>query len=79
LREAASMWQAVTDAVGNEGRDALWAHPDLLPTAADLDNPQALVARLTSSAAETEPVLDEVDQALEDLLREDGFDRPHED
>ncbi|MEB0268056.1 zinc-dependent metalloprotease, partial [Cryobacterium sp. 10I5] len=29
LREAAAMWQAVTDAVGDDGRDALWAHPDL--------------------------------------------------
>ncbi|WP_416172994.1 zinc-dependent metalloprotease [Cryobacterium sp. 5B3] len=82
LREAAAMWQAVTDAVGDDGRDALWAHPDLLPTSADLDDPKALVARLTSSAASvaagTEPELDEVDQALEDLLREDGPDRPHE-
>ncbi|MBC7443733.1 MAG: zinc-dependent metalloprotease [Ramlibacter sp.] len=78
LREAAAMWQAVTDAVGNEKRDELWAHPDLLPTSADLDDPQALVARLTSSAAGAEPVLDEVDQALEDLLRDDGTERPHE-
>jgi putative hydrolase len=78
LREAAAMWQAVTDAVGNERRDELWAHPDLLPTSADLDDPQVLVARLTSSAQGAEPVLDEVDQALEDLLRDDGIDRPHE-
>ena len=78
LREAAAMWQAVTDAVGNEKRDELWAHPDLLPSSADLDDPQALVARLTSSAAGVEPVLDEVDQALEDLLRDDDTDRPHE-
>ncbi|TFC50165.1 zinc-dependent metalloprotease [Cryobacterium sp. TMT1-21] len=78
LREAAAMWQAVTDAVGNDKRDELWAHPDLLPTSADLDAPQALVARLTSSAAGAEPVLDEVDQALEDLLRDDGTERPHE-
>jgi putative hydrolase len=78
LREAAAMWQAVTEAVGNEGRDELWAHPDLLPTSADLDDPQNLVARLTGSAEGTEPVLDEVDQALEDLLRDDNTDRPHE-
>lgn len=78
LREAAAMWQAVTDAVGNEKRDELWAHPDLLPSSADLDDPQALVARMTSSAAGAEPVLDEVDQALEDLLRDDDTDRPHE-
>lgn len=78
LRDAAAMWQAVTDAVGNEARDALWAHPDILPTSEDLDDPQALVARLTSTASGEAPVLDEIDQALEDLLRDEGTDRPHE-
>jgi len=78
LREAAAMWQAVTDAVGNEARDALWAHPDILPTSADLDDPQSLVARLTSTAKGEPPVLDDVDQALADLLRDDNPDRPHE-
>ncbi|WP_369826076.1 zinc-dependent metalloprotease [Cryobacterium sp. N22] len=78
LREAAAMWQAVTDAVGNEARDALWAHPDILPTSADLDDPQALVARLTSTAKGEPPILDDVDQALADLLRDDNPDRPHE-
>ncbi|RNE59066.1 hypothetical protein EEJ31_11645 [Cryobacterium tepidiphilum] len=78
LREAAAMWQAVTDAVGNDARDALWAHPDLLPTAQDLDDPSGLVARLTGAASGEEPVLDEIDQALEDLLRDDGTERPHE-
>jgi len=78
LREAAAMWQAVTDAVGNEARDALWAHPDILPTSADLDDPQSLVARLTSTAKGEPPVLDDIDQALADLLRDDNPDRPHE-
>ena len=53
MREASAMWQAVTDAVGAEKRDALWSHPDLVPTQADIDNPQALIARLT--AGEPEP------------------------
>ena len=26
-----------------DGRDALWAHPDLLPTAEDLEDPDAFV------------------------------------
>jgi putative hydrolase len=78
LREAAAMWQAVTDAVGNEARDALWAHPDILPTAEDLDDPLALVARLTSTAKGEPQELDDVDQALADLLRDDNTDRPHE-
>ncbi len=78
LREAAAMWQAVTDAVGNDARDALWSHPDLLPTEQDIDDPQQLVARLTSAARGEPEVLDDVDQALEDLLRDDGAERPHE-
>jgi putative hydrolase len=43
LREAADLWVALGEARGNEGRDALWGHPDLMPTAADLDDPQAFV------------------------------------
>ena len=43
LREAAELWAGLTDARGVDGRDALWAHPDLLPTAEDLENPDAFV------------------------------------
>ena len=75
LREAAAMWRAVTDAVGAEGRDALWAHPDILPGEADIDDPSALIARLTS----TEPTTDDVDRALQELLDDDSGDRPSED
>lgn len=64
LREAAAMWQAVTDAVGATGRDALWAHPDLLPTDADIDDPAALVARLTGPAPEP----DDLDREITELL-----------
>jgi putative hydrolase len=78
LREAAAMWKAVTDAAGGETRDHLWSHPDLLPTAEDLDNPANLVARLGALASGEEPQLDAVDQALEDLLRGDT-ERPKED
>jgi putative hydrolase len=77
LREAAAMWQAITDAVGDDGRDALWSHPDVLPTSEDIDDPSALIARLTGAAAGAQPELDEVDQAIEDLLRDEG-DRPSE-
>ncbi|MCU1577928.1 MAG: zinc-dependent metalloprotease [Rhodoglobus sp.] len=75
LREAAAMWQAVTDAVGNDARDELWSHPDLVPTGEDIDDPAALVARITGGA----PGPDDVDQAIEDLLNDDTTDRPHED
>jgi putative hydrolase len=39
LRDAANLWAAVRDARGAEGRDELWSHPDLLPSAGDLDDP----------------------------------------
>ncbi len=74
LREAAAMWQTVTDAVGSDARDSLWSHPDLVPTSADIDDPQALVARMTGAA----PERDAVDQAIEDLLNDVSDDRPHE-
>ena len=64
LREASAMWRAVTDAVGPARRDALWAHPDVVPTAADLDDPAALIARLTGPAPEP----DDLDRELRDLL-----------
>lgn len=73
LREASAMWQAVTDAVGTEGRDALWDYPDLMPTSADIDDPTALVARLQATARGEQPVADEFDEALARLLDGDDF------
>jgi putative hydrolase len=78
LREAAAMWQAVTDAVGDEARDGLWSHPDLLPSSEDIDDPAALIARLDATSRGQDPELDAIDQALEDLLRDDGTERPTE-
>jgi len=43
LREAAAIWQGLTEARGIDGRDALWSHPDLLPAADDLENPDTFV------------------------------------
>ncbi len=68
LRDASDMWQRVTDAVGVSVRDSLWAHPDAMPTGADLDDPDALIARLAGVAAGVTPELDEMDRALQDLL-----------
>ncbi|HVE62279.1 MAG TPA: zinc-dependent metalloprotease [Mycobacteriales bacterium] len=44
LREAAALWSAVRHARGPDARDAVWQHPDLLPTPADLDDPTAFAA-----------------------------------
>lgn len=69
LREAAAMWQQITDAVGDDARDALWAHPDVLPTGEDIDDPTALISRLEARARGEVPEPDDFDTALEDLLR----------
>jgi putative hydrolase len=43
LREAAAIWGGLTTERGTAGRDAIWAHPDLLPTAEDFDDPDGFV------------------------------------
>jgi putative hydrolase len=42
-REAGALWRALTEARGAEARDQLWAHPDLLPTAEDFDDPEGFI------------------------------------
>jgi putative hydrolase len=39
LREAATLWKWLREQRGLDGRDAVWQHPDLLPTAEDLADP----------------------------------------
>ncbi|GAA1215669.1 zinc-dependent metalloprotease [Microbacterium maritypicum] len=81
MREASAMWQTVTDAVGISGRDSLWDYPDLMPTAEDIDDPSALVARLQAAERGEQPAADEFDEALARLLDGDDFseDAPAED
>jgi putative hydrolase len=43
LREAGAIWKGLTEARGVSGRDAIWSHPDLLPTADDFDDPDGFV------------------------------------
>lgn len=74
LREAAAMWQAVMAHGGAAARDALWAHPDLLPSAEEIEEPGRLLARLgLAGESPAEPALDDVDVALAALL---GGDAP---
>jgi putative hydrolase len=69
LREAAELWASLKSSRGISGRDAIWKHPDLLPTAEDLDDPNGFVARRDASEASES----EVDAALAKLLA-GGFD-----
>ncbi|RCG19537.1 hydrolase [Streptomyces diacarni] len=57
LRDASRLWASLADARGSEGRDALWEHPDMLPTAADLDDPDAFVHREQPDFSELDRIL----------------------
>ena len=39
LRDASALWGSLRSRKGPAARDAVWSHPDLMPTAADLDDP----------------------------------------
>src|SRR5215475_5650138 len=61
-REAALIWRQLTEVRGTAGRDAVWAHPDLLPTDEDFDDPDGFVRG--------RPELDV--SALDEAARDDG-------
>ena len=63
LREACALFDAVRVARGSEGRDALWEHPDFLPTAEDLDSPEAIQAFVVRSAPLDLSGLDDLPEA----------------
>ncbi len=88
LRDAATLWAALRDRKGVEARDAVWTHPDLMPTQADLDDPLGF----SSDDRPTDGT--DFDAALDELLSEgrtsadtddsddtssDGPDRPDSD
>ena len=55
------------------GRDAVWAHPDLMPSADDLDDPLRLLAPDQDTAAG-----DEMDVELAQLLEQAERERRDE-
>ncbi|MCY7373994.1 MAG: zinc-dependent metalloprotease [Spirochaetaceae bacterium] len=59
LRDAATLWRAVLAERGQAGREAVWAHPDLLPTAADLDDPLAFATQAGEASVLDLSTLDE--------------------
>ena len=61
LREAAVLWERLTQAVGADARDAVWQHPDLLPSAEDLDEPAGFIDRMIGGDTSG------IDEAIADL------------
>jgi putative hydrolase len=75
LRDASRLWASLADARGLEGRDAVWSHPDLLPTSADLDDPDGFVH---GRDAESEDGMEFDFSGLDELL-EGGTGEPGKD
>jgi putative hydrolase len=46
MREAADLWERLTEVAGIDARDGVWQHPDLLPDASDLDEPAGFIDRV---------------------------------
>ncbi|KRE33687.1 hydrolase [Mycobacterium sp. Soil538] len=72
MREAAALWEKLTQAVSADARDGVWGHPDLLPRASDLDEPAGFIDRMIGGDTTTE-----LDSAIEAALNEgdEGTDR----
>lgn len=63
LREAAALWTTLTEKAGPSGRDGVWSHPDLLPSAQELDDPATWIASRTVGDGG-----DEVDRELREMI-----------
>ncbi|MEU5023172.1 zinc-dependent metalloprotease [Streptomyces milbemycinicus] len=75
LRDASRLWASLTDARGLDGRDGLWAHPDMLPTAEDLDDPDGFVHREQLDFSELDKMLGEAAGGEKDAKKDDKSDR----
>ncbi|WP_183100146.1 zinc-dependent metalloprotease [Nocardioides pelophilus] len=73
LRDASTLWGGLRARSGAEARDGVWMHPDLLPTAADLDDPLSFRAEATQPEDLSE---DAFDEELRKLLEGETPDSP---
>ncbi|MGV0790121.1 zinc-dependent metalloprotease [Mycolicibacterium sp. XJ2] len=75
MREAAALWERLTEAVGSDRRDAVWQHPDLLPSAKDLDEPAGFIDRMIGG--DTSGMDSAIEEAIADL--EKDIQKPDDD
>jgi putative hydrolase len=76
MRAASSLWKVVGEHHGMEKRDGLWSHPDLMPTAEDLDDPLEFSERIGAQSG-----IDDLDPLaeLERTRKPEEQDEPGED
>ncbi|MCW2771928.1 MAG: hypothetical protein JWN91_254 [Nocardioides sp.] len=75
LRDASTLWGSLRTRQGTEARDGVWMHPDLLPSAADLDDPLGF---REDASAPAELSSEDFDAELMKLLGDDSTGSPEE-
>lgn len=73
LRDASTLWGSLRSRKSAEARDAVWGHPDLLPSTADLDDPLGFGEE---SGQPAELSAADFDRELDKLLGGDSPDEP---
>lgn len=69
LRDASTLWGSLRTRQGVEARDAVWTHPDLLPTSNDLDDPLGFREGVQAPTSLSD---EEFDAELSKLLDQDS-------
>ncbi len=75
MREAAVLWERLTEAAGIDARDAVWQHPDLLPSSADLDEPAGFIDRVIggdTSGIDIDAVIAEFEKDIHEHGSDEG-------
>ncbi|MDQ3990641.1 MAG: zinc-dependent metalloprotease, partial [Actinomycetota bacterium] len=75
LRAASELWRELTVARGLQDRDAVWNHPDLVPTAEDLDDVPGFVHRSTAASDLDDPIA-ALERSADTAPREQDPGRP---
>jgi putative hydrolase len=65
LRAASVLWHMVGEQHGMKARDDIWAHPDLIPTAEDLDEPIDFVQRIGAAPSLSDDPMAELERTVQ--------------
>ncbi|MDU0292062.1 zinc-dependent metalloprotease [Saccharothrix longispora] len=65
-RSAAALWKLLGDQHGIEQRESVWEHPDLVPSAEDLDDPMEFAERFGTTRKALEDPMAELERTLRD-------------
>lgn len=72
MREATVLWERLTEAAGIDARDAVWQHPDLLPSSQDLDEPAEFIDRIIGGDVSGI----DIDAAIAEFQKTDMTEKP---